>query len=156
GGATRGQARFGVAGAGGRRPGSVRARRARRQSRGAEAGALTVAAAADRTVDLLAGGDQWWAVSAEDVTEELGVDPTVGLSSQHAQRLLDRDGPNALPAEPSVAAWRRFAGQYRSYIQIILAAAAIVSLAIQEWSTAVLLVAITVLNAVVGLRQEGK
>ena len=35
-------------------------------------------------------------------------------------------------------------------------AAAIVSLAIKEWSTGVLLILITVLNAVVGLRQEGK
>ena len=46
--------------------------------------------------------------------------------------------------------------QYRSYMQIILVAAAIVSLAIKEWSTGVLLILITVLNAVVGLRQEGK
>ena len=52
--------------------------------------------------------------------------------------------------------WRRFAEQYRSYMQIILVAAAIVSLAIKEWSTGVLLILITVLNAVVGLRQEGK
>ena len=41
-------------------------------------------------------------------------------------------------------------------MQIILVAAAIVSLAIKEWSTGVLLILITVLNAVVGLRQEGK
>jgi Ca2+-transporting ATPase len=41
-------------------------------------------------------------------------------------------------------------------MQIILVAAAIVSLLIKEWSTAVLLVALTVLNAVVGMRQEGK
>jgi Ca2+-transporting ATPase len=41
-------------------------------------------------------------------------------------------------------------------MQMILVGAAVVSLAIQEWSTAVILVAITLLNAVVGLRQEGK
>src|SRR6185503_6828666 len=38
----------------------------------------------------------------------------------------------------------------------ILVAAAVVSLLIKEWSTAVLLILLTVLNAVVGLRQEGK
>ena len=37
--------------------------------------------------------------------------------------------------------WRRFLDQYRSYMQMILIGAAIVSLAIKEWSTAVLLVA---------------
>src|SRR6185503_9245244 len=38
----------------------------------------------------------------------------------------------------------------------ILVAAAVVSLLIKEWSTAVLLILLTVLNAVVGMRQEGK
>ena len=41
-------------------------------------------------------------------------------------------------------------------MQIILIAAAVVSALIAEWGTAVLLVALTVLNAVVGLRQQGK
>src|ERR1700751_4194997 len=41
-------------------------------------------------------------------------------------------------------------------MQIILVAAAVVSLLIKEWSTAVLLVFLTLLNAVVGMRQEGK
>ena len=79
----------------------------------------------------------------------------MGLSGHEAADLLERNGPNALPAEKPPG-WRRFLEQYRSYMQIILVAAAIVSLAIKEWSTAVLLVGITVLNAVVGLRQEGK
>jgi P-type Ca2+ transporter type 2C len=41
-------------------------------------------------------------------------------------------------------------------MQMILLGAAIVSLAIKEWSTGVLLLLITVLNATVSLRQEGK
>ena len=94
--------------------------------------------------------------SEEEVLARLAVDPAVGLSSQEAAELLERHGPNALPAEQSVPGWRRFLGQYRSYMQIILVAAAIVSLAIKEWSTGVLLLLITVLNAAVGLRQEGK
>ena len=103
-----------------------------------------------------AGGDSWYSVSPDDVTARLGVDPSVGLSGQKAAELLESHGPNALPAEAAVPGWRRFAEQYRSYMQIILVAAAIVSLAIKEWSTGVLLILITVLNAVVGLRQEGK
>ena len=41
-------------------------------------------------------------------------------------------------------------------MQIILVGAAVVSLVIAEWGTAVLLLVLTVLNAVIGLRQEGK
>jgi Ca2+-transporting ATPase len=100
--------------------------------------------------------ERWYSVPAEDVAPRLEVDPAVGLSTQLAAALLERNGPNALPAEESVPGWRRFLEQYRTYMQIILVAAAIVSLAVQEWSTALLLALITVLNAVVGLRQEGK
>ena len=102
------------------------------------------------------GTDGWYSVPTEEVTRRLGVDPAVGLTSQRAAELLDRDGPNALPTEESVPGWRRLVGQYRSYMQMILLGAAIVSLVIKEWSTGVLLLLITVLNAVVGLRQEGK
>ena len=84
------------------------------------------------------------------------VDPAAGLTAARAAELLATDGPNALPEEKPKPGWRRFAGEYRSYMQIILVAAAIVSLLIKEWSTAILLLALTVLNAVVGLRQEGK
>ena len=73
-----------------------------------------------------------------------------------AAELLSEHGPNTLPTEKATPGWRRFLDQYRSYMQLILLAAAIVSLAVKEWSTGVLLVLITVLNAVVGLRQEGK
>jgi P-type Ca2+ transporter type 2C len=98
----------------------------------------------------------WYGIAPAEVATRLGVDPAVGLTSQKAAELLHEHGPNALPAEASVPAWKRFLGQYRTYMQLILVAAAIVSLAIKEWSTGVLLLLITVLNAVVGLRQEGK
>lgn len=41
-------------------------------------------------------------------------------------------------------------------MQIILVVAAVVSLAIGQWTTAILLMVLTVVNAVVGLRQQGK
>ncbi|MDC2960672.1 HAD-IC family P-type ATPase [Streptomyces gilvifuscus] len=98
----------------------------------------------------------WYGRSPEAVAVALGVDPAVGLTSAQAAERLTRDGPNALPEEQPPPRWRRVLEQYRSYMQIILVAAAIVSLLIQEWSTAVLLLVLTVLNAVIGMRQEGK
>ncbi|WP_427167804.1 cation-translocating P-type ATPase [Streptomyces sp. C1-1] len=98
----------------------------------------------------------WYGRSAEAVAVALGVDPAVGLTSAQAAERLTRDGPNALPEEQPPPLWRRVLEQYRSYMQMILVAAAIVSLLIQEWATAVLLLVLTVLNAVIGMRQEGK
>ena len=100
--------------------------------------------------------DAWYRASVEDAVAGLGVDPSVGRSSQEASAWLAEHGPNALPAEHPTPGWRRFIQQYASYMQLILVGAAIVSLAIKEWTTGVLLLLITALNAVVGLRQEGK
>ncbi len=98
----------------------------------------------------------WYTLSPEEVAAKLAVDPSVGISPARAQELLAANGPNALPEEKPTPGWRRFLEEYRAYMQIILSVAAIVSLAIKEWSTAVVLIALTVLNAVVGLRQQGK
>ena len=67
-------------------------------------------------------------------------DPEVHLRVRRATELLRRNGPNALPAEEPPPGWRRFLEQYRSYMQIILLGAAVVSLTIREWNTALLLV----------------
>lgn len=98
----------------------------------------------------------WYERDAAQTAAAFGVDPAVGLPAARAAELLAERGPNALPEEKPPPAWRRFLDQYRSYMQIILVVAAVVSLAVGEWSTAVLLALLTLLNAVVGLRQEGK
>jgi len=45
-----------------------------------------------------------------------------------AAELLATNGPNALPEERAKPAWVRIVEQYRSYLQVILVGAAIVSL----------------------------
>src|SRR5262245_34983499 len=98
----------------------------------------------------------WYSRSINEVASTLEVDLRVGLAAGTAAERLRTNGPNALPEEKPKPSWLRFLEQYRSYMQIILVAAALVSLLIKEWSTAVILLLLTVLNAVVGLRQEGK
>jgi Ca2+-transporting ATPase len=105
---------------------------------------------------LAAAEGEWYARSPEAVAQAFEVDPAAGLSAARAAQLLGANGPNALPEEKPQPGWRRFLEQYRSYMQIILVAATVVSLLIKEWSTAVLLLALTVLNAVIGMRQQGK
>ncbi|WP_405008362.1 HAD-IC family P-type ATPase [Kitasatospora purpeofusca] len=100
--------------------------------------------------------EPWHTRTPEQVAARLGVDPAVGLGAARAAELLAADGPNTLPEEKRKPDWLRFLDQYRSYMQIILVAAAVVSMAIGEWTTAILLLVLTLLNALVGLRQEGK
>ena len=115
-----------------------------------------MAVQADATGQPASAARNWYARSADEVTTALGVDPAVGLTAARAAELLAAHGPNALPEEKPKPGWRRFLEQYRAYMQIILVVAAVVSLLVKEWSTAALLVALTILNAVIGVRQEGK
>jgi P-type Ca2+ transporter type 2C len=101
-------------------------------------------------------GERWYAVDPEDVAGRLGVVPDSGLSADEASERLRHDGPNALPVEQPPSAIRRFLAEYTSYMQLILVGASVVSLVIQEWSTAIVLIVITLFNALVGLRQEGE
>jgi Ca2+-transporting ATPase len=103
-----------------------------------------------------AASRNWYACTPQEVAAAVGVDPASGLPAARAADLLAEHGPNALPEEKARPGWLVFLNEYRSYMQIILIVAAVVSLLIKEWSTAVLLVLLTVLNAVVGMRQEGK
>ena len=103
-----------------------------------------------------AAGPQWYALGADDVAGQLGVDVAKGLSASDAAARLTKNGPNALPTEKPTPEWRRFLDEYRTFMQIVLVAAGAVSLVIAEWSTAILLFVLTVLNAIVGMREAGK
>jgi Ca2+-transporting ATPase len=99
---------------------------------------------------------RWFALSADEVIQRLQVDPDQGISAAKAAELLAKGGPNALPAEKAPPAWSRFLAQYRSYMQIILVAAAVASILIGEFATGAAVLLITALNALGGLRQQGK
>ena len=101
-------------------------------------------------------GEPWYALDPADIAGRLDVVPDSGLSADGAAERLRRDGANALPVEEPPSALHRFLAEYTSYMQLILVGAAVVSLVIGQWSTAIVLTIITLINALVGLRQAGK
>jgi P-type Ca2+ transporter type 2C len=104
----------------------------------------------------VAAEQRWYALDSEDVATRLGVNVESGLSAAEAAERLRRDGLNALPEEKPPSKFRRLLGQYTSYMQLILVGASVVSLVIKQWSTAIVLFVLSLINAVTGLRQEGK
>jgi Ca2+-transporting ATPase len=117
----------------------------------------TVASSNDETpVSPEDQAERWYAISPDEVARKLGVDPASGLSAAKAAEVLKTDGPNALPAEQPPPGWKLFLAQYRSYMQIILVAAAVASLLIGQFATGLAVLLITALNALGGLRQQGK
>jgi Ca2+-transporting ATPase len=103
-----------------------------------------------------AASHRWYAVDPSEAARALGVDPDAGLSAAEAATRLTRDGPNALPSEKPKPGWRRLLDQYRSYMQLILVGSVVASLLIKQWSTAAVVFLITIVNALAGMRQEGK
>ena len=99
---------------------------------------------------------RWYAIGSPDVCSRLQVDMESGLTTAEATARLSRNGPNTLPVEKPPSTLRRLLGQYTSYMQLILVGAAVVSLIIAQWGTAIALFVISLFNAVGGLRQQGK
>ena len=100
---------------------------------------------------------RWHGIGADEACARLGVDPDTGLDAAEVERRLAEVGPNRLAEGEKEPGWRAFLRQYRDLMQLVLLGAAILSMvALQEFSTGIVIVALTVLNAVLGLNQEGK
>src|SRR6187401_1067179 len=99
----------------------------------------------------------WFTLSGDDVAQRLGVDPERGLTAEEAAKRLQQYGPNKFAEAKAEPRWRAFVRQYKDPMQIVLLAAGIGSLyPIKEYGTGILIIFLTLLNAVLGLRQEGK
>jgi Ca2+-transporting ATPase len=101
-------------------------------------------------------GPNWHTLSIEDALREQGVDAATGLSQAEAENRMKKYGPNAFAQAKKEPGYVAFLNQYRDPMQIVLLVAAIVSLVIKQWSTALLLIVLTLFNALLALRQEGK
>jgi P-type Ca2+ transporter type 2C len=99
----------------------------------------------------------WYALPPDEVTSRIGVDPTRGLSGAEASSRLASLGPNKFAVAEVEPRWRAFVRQYRDPMQIVLLVAGIGSLyPLKELGTGLVLLFLTLFNAVLGLRQEGK
>jgi Ca2+-transporting ATPase len=99
----------------------------------------------------------WHGSTRDEVSAELSVDPASGLDSAEIAKRLAEYGPNKLAEAEKEPGWHAFLRQYRDLMQYVLLGAAIVSIvALQEFSTGLAILGLTVLNAVLGLNQEGK
>lgn len=104
----------------------------------------------------MAETDDWHTRTGADVLDRLGVDPEVGLSSAEVAERAATHGSNELKEASATPLWRALLNQYRPVMQLLMLGAAVLSFAIGQRSTGVLLVALTILNAVQSLRQESK
>ncbi len=98
--------------------------------------------------------DTWHAREAEDVFRSLETSPQQGLTSAEAARRLAAHGPNELAEAPRPGLWRMLFDQFNSFIVIILIVASLLSAVLGDYLEAGAILAIVVLNAVLGVVQE--
>ena len=93
----------------------------------------------------------------EDALRELGVEPEAGLSSGEAAERRARYGPNKFAEAKAEPRWQAFLRQYQDPMQIVLLAAGVISIyPVKQPGTGIMILLLTLLNALLGLNQEGK
>ncbi|MFN3868498.1 MAG: cation-translocating P-type ATPase, partial [Hyphomicrobiaceae bacterium] len=97
----------------------------------------------------------WHAADADDVMSAFGASAT-GLSAEEAARRLSAHGLNALPGAAARSALRRFLQQFDNLLIYVLIGSAAVTAALGHAVDTAVILAVVVLNAVIGYVQEGK
>lgn len=98
----------------------------------------------------------WHSRSFEDVAEALETDLKAGLAADEAEARLERYGLNELAETPRPGFWQLLLRQFQDFVVIMLIVAAAVSFLLGETVEAAAILAIVVLNAVLGVVQENK
>ncbi len=92
--------------------------------------------------------------TADAVAAALDVRADVGLGHPQSTERLERWGPNALPVTPPRSPWRVLLAQFKSVMIVILLGAALLAAWVGSVKDASVILAVVVINALVGFYQE--
>src|SRR5215472_17315019 len=98
----------------------------------------------------------WHAIAADEVVRRLNTNAAKGLDAAEASRRLAKYGPNRLPEGKKQGPLMRFLLQFDNVLVYVLLAAGFVKLMIGLWLDAAIILAVVVINAILGFSQEGK
>lgn len=96
----------------------------------------------------------WHAISAKEALEKQQTDENRGLQEAEAKRRLTLVGANTLKKKRKKSAAALFFTQFTDLMVVILMAAAVISAFFAEYADAVTILAIIIINAVLGFFQE--
>lgn len=98
----------------------------------------------------------WYRLDASEACALLDTDAVTGLAAAESANRRSRFGPNALAQERRASAWKVALAQLRDPMTLMLIVVAIVSVVIGQASTAGVVIALVLLNVVLGTNQELK
>jgi P-type Ca2+ transporter type 2C len=110
----------------------------------------------EKTITPPAGSDSaWHSLSLDDTLKRLAVQEG-GLSSDEAAKRLKQYGLNQLTEAPRPGFLSKLWDQLNNFVVILLIVASIVSALLGEWVDAAAIMAIVVLNSILGIVQESR
>ena len=98
----------------------------------------------------------WHSQSIETVAAQLKTKLDAGLTAADAQTRLTQLGPNELREKPPTPFIKLVLAQLNSFVVILLIVASVISALLGDWVEAAAIMAIVVLNAVLGVVQESR
>jgi len=98
----------------------------------------------------------WHSLASNEVLARLGTDTDKGLSKELAEQRLVEYGPNQLAEKPRASFLALIFDQLKSFVIILLVVASIISAVLGEYVDAGVILAIVILNAVLGVVQESR
>ncbi len=99
---------------------------------------------------------EWYNKGKSEVLKELNTDFSVGLSEREAVRRIEEYGKNELLIQSKKSFLSKFIAQFADFLIIILLLAAGISAFVGEKDDAIIILSIVVINAALGIYQEGK
>ena len=99
---------------------------------------------------------EFYRSTPEEAFARLSTDPRHGLAKDEAERRLAVYGPNELREKERTTMFRRLLAQFEDFLVLVLLAACVVSMFVGQWVDALVIVAIVIVNATLGVVQEGK
>ena len=98
----------------------------------------------------------WYKQGEEEVLKNLGTSIEKGLTDLEVQKRLEKYGTNELMEKPKEGLITKIINQFSDFLILILIAAALVSIFIGETRDSIVILSIVVVNAFLGIYQEGK
>jgi Ca2+-transporting ATPase len=96
----------------------------------------------------------WHQKPIQSILKEINTNETSGLTPSEVRRRLAKYGSNTLPTKKKPPLFLKFFSQFKDFLVIILLAATLVSFILGEYIDAVAILAIVLINAVIGFVQE--
>ncbi len=98
--------------------------------------------------------DDWYQLTNEKVLQKINSNLQNGLDNEEAARRLDEYGPNELIEHGVKSPWLILWEQFKETMVIVLIVAAVISALLGDYKDAIAIVAIVIINAFLGFRQE--